>query len=219
MKPAPARQPSRPRAGGSVAYWVRWLHTYLSLFAFAALLFFAVTGLTVNHPDWFYQGVRSTEVSGSLPAKLAQNFATATQETPAATSISPAVQSQCIEFLRRQHHVGGTVSEFRTDDIESVVAFKGPGYSAEAVVDRQTGQFRLTESKHGIVSVINDLHKGRDSGAAWSLVIDLSAVLMVIASVTGIWLVLYLKRRVAAGLITAAIGTIALAAVYWLCVP
>ena len=31
----------------------RWLHVYLSMFSFAVLMFFAVTGLTLNHANWF----------------------------------------------------------------------------------------------------------------------------------------------------------------------
>ena len=59
----------------------------------------------------------------------------------------------------------------------------------------QTGHYRLTESSHGLVAVLNDLHKGRDTGTAWSVVIDVSAVLMTFISLTGLVLLLYLKRR------------------------
>jgi hypothetical protein len=30
----------------------RWLHIYLSMISFVIILFFAVTGLTLNHADW-----------------------------------------------------------------------------------------------------------------------------------------------------------------------
>ena len=41
----------------------------------------------------------------------------------------------------------------------------------------------------GFVALLNDLHKGRDSGRAWSFVIDLSAVLMALVSLSGLVLV------------------------------
>ena len=31
----------------------RWLHIYLSMLGFGAIMFFAVTGITLNHPTWF----------------------------------------------------------------------------------------------------------------------------------------------------------------------
>ncbi|RZL28742.1 MAG: peptidase, partial [Pedobacter sp.] len=36
-----------------VAKLSRWLHIYLSMVSFAIVLFFSVTGLTLNHPTWF----------------------------------------------------------------------------------------------------------------------------------------------------------------------
>ena len=35
---------------------MRWLHIYLSMFSLAVVLFFSVTGITLNHPDWFFGG-------------------------------------------------------------------------------------------------------------------------------------------------------------------
>lgn len=35
------------------ATFSRWLHIYLSLFCFLVVLFFAVTGITLNHAEWF----------------------------------------------------------------------------------------------------------------------------------------------------------------------
>ena len=38
----------------SFAAWMRWLHIYLSMLGFTALIFFSVTGITLNHADWFF---------------------------------------------------------------------------------------------------------------------------------------------------------------------
>jgi hypothetical protein len=58
----------------------------------------------------------------------------------------------------------------------------------------------------GFVGVINDLHKGRDTGSVWSVVIDVSAVLMTIVSLTGFLLLLYIKRKRLSGLLVALAG-------------
>jgi len=93
------------------------------------------------------------------------------------------------------------------DENECLVSFKGPGYSADAFIDRESGRYRLSESYHGFVAVINDLHKGRDTGAVWSVVIDVSAVLMTAISLTGLVLLFYLKLRRVTGVIVALVGT------------
>ncbi len=43
--------PIRRRLAVRTAAVMRWLHIYVSLFGLAAVLFFSVTGLTLNHPD------------------------------------------------------------------------------------------------------------------------------------------------------------------------
>ncbi len=54
----------------------------------------------------------------------------------------------------------------------STLAFKGPGYSADVVLDRATGKYDVTETKMGVAAVRNDRHKSRDTGPAWSLFLD-----------------------------------------------
>ena len=66
------------------------------------------------------------------------------------------------------------------------MSFKGPGYAADAFVDRKTSAYDVTETRMGVVAIINDLHKGRDTGPAWAQIIDLSAILMMLVSITGL---------------------------------
>ncbi len=58
----------------------------------------------------------------------------------------------------------------------------------------------------GIIAVINDLHKGRDTGKAWSWVIDFSAIFMIVISVTGLILLVFLKKKRTNGLLWLVIG-------------
>ncbi len=71
----------------------------------------------------------------------------------------------------------------------------------------------------GLMALMNDLHKGRDSGTAWSWVIDISALLMVFVSVTGFILIFYLRRKRMSGVLTAVAGTVLLGLVYYFWVP
>ncbi len=67
---------------------------------------------------------------------------------------------EIVEYLRSTHGVCGAISEFRVDERECTVTFKGPGYAADAFIDRESGHYDLTQTIHGLVAVINDLHKG-----------------------------------------------------------
>ena len=69
-----------------------------------------------------------------------------------------------MEFFRNNYGVRARMSDFITDDTECSVSFKGPGYSADAFIDRETGAFEMTITQYGVVAIMNDLHKGRDTG-------------------------------------------------------
>ena len=70
--------------------------------------------------------------------------------------------------------------------------------------------------QQGFVGVLNDLHKGRNSGRAWAWLIDLSGVLLALVSATGLWLLWYVRRRRATGLWTGVAGVLAMLAAWWL---
>jgi uncharacterized protein len=186
----------------------RWLHTYLSLFSFAILLFFAVTGLTLNHAEWFDNQERTTQYQGAV------------DKTWVSTSDPKDVAKlEVVEYLRRTHGITSALGDFRVDDGQCAVLFKGPGYEANAVIDRDTGKYELTVSRFGFVAVLNDLHKGRDTGAVWSAVIDVSAALMTFVSLTGITLIFFLTKRRFSGLLAFAVGALLCYLVYILWVP
>jgi hypothetical protein len=177
----------------------RWVHVYLSMVSFAILLFFAVTGLTLNHAEWFGDMQRTVQVKGVIDPKLSK--------------------LDIVEFLRAHHNVKGAMSDFRTDDAQFTVAFRGPGYSADTIIDRDTGKYTLTEVRAGAVAVLNDLHKGRDTGPGWSWMIDASAILMTIVSISGLTLIFFLPKRRFAGLLLTAAGIVVCLAVYKIWVP
>jgi len=187
------------------AHWSRWLHTYLSMVSFTILLFFAVTGITLNHQTAFTGQAKTQHYTGSFDA--------AWMRAP------DSHKDQMIAALRSRHHIRAALSDFRVDDDQVQISFKGPGYSADGFADRATGKYELLENRLGFVAVINDLHKGRDTGKAWSGVIDVSAALMTLVSLTGFTLIFFLHKRLRMGMIALAIGTALCWLVYQIWVP
>lgn len=202
-----ATKASNPKK--EVAKLSRWLHIYLSMVSFAIVLFFSVTGLTLNHPTWL-GGDKQVNVKnkGVLNVKWVNN--------PDTNKIA---KLEIVEFLRKTYNVKGYVSEFRIDDTEVSVSLKGPAYSADAFIDRETGKYELSEIKMGIVAVMNDLHKGRDSGSGWGWIIDISAVFLILVSLSGLILLCFIKKRRVAGFITGIIGLIICYLIYVIFVP
>jgi hypothetical protein len=187
--------PANTALNRKAAMLIRWLHIYLSMISFAIIFFFAVTGLTLNHADRFAGEVHTTQEKGHLNPAWTRN--------PDTLHIDKLA---IVEYLRRTHGIKAALSDFRIDDSQLGISFKGPGYAADAFVDRTTGDYDLTKTSAGFVGLINDLHKGRDTGPGWKVFIDVCAILLALVSLTGMVLLLFLKRRRPSGLLIAALG-------------
>jgi hypothetical protein len=187
------------------------------MFSCAVVLFFSVTGITLNHPSWF-GGDRETvrELKGQVPLEWVQNSSELKDTSDPNRGVA---RLEIVEHLRSEARAHGAMKDFTVDDSQCIVAFRAPGYTADAFIDRVTGQYDLVESSMGWIAVLNDLHKGRDSGQAWSWVVDLSAVMLVFVSATGLLLLLYINRHRKAGLVTAALGIVVTVAIYLAFVP
>lgn len=177
--------------------WTRWLHIYLSMFSFAALFFFAVTGITLNHPDWLKGEQQVERFSGKVDSTwLSVN------DTGAVAKL------EIVEYFRNNYKIKARLADFRTEENECSVSFNGPGYGADAFIDRTTGSYELTISSAGYVAVMNDLHKGRDTGSVWAVIIDLSAILMVVVSLTGFLMIFFISKRKVNGLLISVLGAV-----------
>ena len=180
---APQGASPRRRRTAATNRWMRWLHVYTSMISLLVVLFFAVTGLTLNHPSWtFGDDTDRTTVTGTLPDGWQR-----ADGSPEFLAIS--------EYFRSTYDVGGEVADFGVDNGQAVISYKGPGYAADAFVDTTDGSFELVVEAQGWVGVINDLHKGRDTSTLWSWVIDVSAVFLALVALTGLGIQLFQRKR------------------------
>lgn len=186
----------------------RWLHTYLSMLSFLIVLFFALTGLTLNHAEWFDGREKTEKFKGALPKIWVNNSDT-----------SKIQKLSMVEWFRNQHKIKGAVSDFIVEDERCNISFKGPGYSADAFINRKDGTYTLNETKLGIVAVMNDLHKGRDTGKNWAFFIDASAIFMSLVSITGLWMMVYMKKKRVNGFLLLGIGALISFLIYYFLVP
>lgn len=189
------------------AKYSRWLHIYVSMASFAIVFFFAATGITLNHAEWFGGANRTSTATGTLDSRWTQ------------TGAADVAKLEIVESLRRAHQITGAVTDFRVDDDQASITFKGPGYSADAVIDRATGKYDVTVSRLGFVAVVNDLHKGRDTGGVWRGLIDVSAALLAFVSLTGLLLLYFIHKHRFAGFILLALGGVASCIAYVAWVP
>lgn len=171
-------------------WWVRQLHSWhwiSAAISLAAMFFFSVTGITLNHAASIPATPHVEERQGVLPppALKALTGATATE------GALPAPVAQAVKDM-----VGLDPANRPAEwsDEEVYVAMPRPGGDAWVSIDRASGQVSAERTDRGWISYFNDLHKGRNSGDAWFWFIDIFAVACIIFTLSGLFL-LHLHAR------------------------
>jgi uncharacterized protein len=182
----------------------RTVHIYLSMFGLLVMFLFGLTGFTVNHEDWF--GATTPRVHES-EVRLAVELLTRNDRLAV------------VEHLRRSLRITGAMTAFEDLDSRFSIGFKEPGQIWEIEIEKGTGVARVHRETFNFTAVINNLHRGRYSGAAWRWVIDISAILIVMACGTGMVLWLVLPRRRVIGALALVLGVIGTGLIYLLLVP
>lgn len=97
--------------------------------------------------------------------------------------------------------------------------YKGPGYSSTVFIDMLEQQASIETTHYGLIAVLNDLHKGRNSGEVWRWFIDISAMLMVLFVLTGVCLLVPKKKTFKTALKWTVFGSVASLLIYLFAVP
>ncbi|SHH72699.1 PepSY-associated TM helix domain-containing protein [Ferrimonas marina] len=193
----------------------RTIHIYSSMSLLLVMLFFAITGITLNRPDWFgAEGPERQQWEIEVPAFLLG------QEDG---SLRPDNQA-LVHYLRQQPGIRGLASSVDVYTVvedgellegEASLDFKGPGYNASVYIDLLDRVAELETQDYGTIAWLNDLHKGRNTGEAWKWFIDFSALIMVLFIITGVIILLPKKRSVRSAMTWTGVGSVATALIYF----
>ena len=188
----------------------RFLHVYLSVTIFGLLVFFSLTGFTLNHSDWFKSENEQTTAKYSMPAHI-------TQALKNNTDIPSSLLQQYVK-----QEWGLTNPRKINLDVESghvLMEYAHPSGKAHitAIPEQQT--FTVTYSHNNIITLLGTLHKGKRVGATWSLLIDLTSLIVFLFAITGLYILFQNRRYRTAGLPLALLGMITPFLIYFLLVP
>jgi hypothetical protein len=184
--------------------WSRTLHIYLSMLGLLTLIFFSVTGIMLNHEEWFgFAAPRVRTSEGSIPAAL----------------LAQPDRLGIVEKLRKDFGATGALESFDVEEDRLELVFKSPGRRTEAHINRTGGHAEVSIETHGFAGRFVELHRGTDAGPAWRLIIDISAVLLLISGATGLTLWLLVPKWRPLGLAAVAVCVAVCAAIYFFLVP
>ncbi len=159
--------------------WSRTIHLYLSIALLLILGFFSITGITLNHATTMTAvPVIDTQMRDTLPELP--------RESDGSIVDSPALAA----FLQQEFGVRRALATLNQEEGLLIVDYKAPGTSTYVEIDTLANTLRAETTDYGLVAVLNDLHKARDTDVIWFWFVDASAVILVIFSLAGFVLLL-----------------------------
>ena len=194
----PAQSPAEPTlparratAVGGRGFWLKHLHRWHWISAAMSLIgmiLFAATGITLNHAGDIEGRPQVTTRTATVPPDLlaALPAFSAEEKRP----LPPALR----DWVGAHFGIsaGERPAEWSADEI--YLPLPRPGGDAWLTIEREGGLATHEVTTRGWISFLNDLHKGRNTGAAWSWFIDIFAVACLVFCLTGLVL-LWLHAR------------------------
>lgn len=170
------------------AWWLKTMHQWhwiSSGLCLLCMLAFSITGITLNHAAQIdaHPSVhtRKEAVPAPVLAALEKAAASAQGRKPA-----PQLPDAAREWVSRTLHVDVAGREPEWSAGEVYVALPRPGGDAWLRIDLAGAELEYELTDRGWISYFNDLHKGRNTGVAWSWLIDIFAGACLLFCITGL---------------------------------
>lgn len=174
------------------SFWLKQLHQWhwiSSGICLIAMLAFAVTGFTLNHAAQIEARPHVTHLGGKLPGELLTPLKHQAEEADGNSALSKQpLPTSLRDWIDKQLSVtvGAQAAEWSPDEV--YVSLPRPGGDAWLRVELSSGEVEYEKTDRGWISYFNDLHKGRNTGTAWSWFIDVFAAACLIFCITGLFL-------------------------------
>ena len=149
------------------------------------MLLFSITGFTLNHASLIGAKPEVTTRTAQLPANLLPDLQQTWQR---AGDEKASLPKPVADWLGDALSVHLADRETEWSDEEIYISLPRPGGDAWLTIDLSDGAVTHELTERGWLSYFNDLHKGRNTGAAWSLFIDVFAFATLIFASTGLLL-------------------------------
>ena len=182
------------------AYWLKKLHEWhwiSSAICLIGMLLFAVTGFTLNHAGQIESKPKVESRDAQLPPDLLEKLQQAQKQgVEAADKNAVGLPAEVDGWLAQHSKVSAKGFAVEWSEDEAYVPMPRPGVGAWLRVDLKEGSVEYEKTDRGWISYLNDLHKGRNTGGAWSLFIDVFAIGCLVFCITGLLILkMHAQRR------------------------
>ncbi len=173
------------------AYWLKTLHEWhwvSSALCLIGMILFSVTGLTLNNASLIEAKPKITSlratVDDALRARLEQRAAEVRRTTKGKAALPIELQA----WIQKTWQIDAGAGEAEWSDDEIYLSLPRPGGDAWLRLSLPDGEIEYERTDRGWISYLNDLHKGRHTGTAWSWFIDIFAAAALVFSITGLFI-------------------------------
>ena len=168
----------------SVSRIMRKVHIYSAMPVLVLMLFFAITGIYLNHPDLEPGAVTKTQQNIALPDWVSslndwsENYATHSLTL--------------LHWLDVEHGISAVDFDIEWDEMDELVIINlsGPNGSTLVEVYLEDSLALVDTRKLSTISMLNNVHRAKHVSGFWRVLSDISAICMVLFCVSGFWLVL-----------------------------
>ncbi|WP_229728272.1 PepSY-associated TM helix domain-containing protein [Marinicella pacifica] len=171
-----------------------WISSAISLIC---MMLFAITGITLNHPDWFESDPKEVYLEAQLPGSLLAPLAR--QQTGPLPNV---IEQWLDQQLNHELAMTKITPEWSTYEIYFQQPI--PGGDRWLSINLDDGLVTYSSTDRGWVAWLNDLHKGRNTHWLWILFLDIFSVAVLVFCLTGLLLLqIHSKNRPSTWYITA----------------
>jgi hypothetical protein len=173
-------------------FWLKHLHRWhwiSSAVSLIGLLLFAITGFTLNHAADIEASPTTVERTAAVPPALIAAL------PPSDQDVKAPLPQPLRHWLDAEFGISAGARDAEWSAEELYLALPRPGGDAWVSIDRVSGEARYERTDRGWISYLNDLHKGRNTGAAWSWFIDIFAGACLVFALTGLVLLQFHARN------------------------
>ncbi len=166
----------------------RDVHVFSAMLVLLLMLFFAISGFFLNHPDLSDGDTASTSITIESPSWLNQRPDWA--ENYAYNGLNLML------WLDNTHDIRGVDYEFEWDDYDQllIVTLQSPGSHTLIEFFSQEQRIEIHQSPFGLLDTLNNIHRSKHTTTLWRYVSDASAIVMIIFCLSGLWLALINKK-------------------------
>jgi len=171
------------------AYWLKTLHEWhwvSSALCLVGMLLFSITGITLNHAGQIEAKPAVTQRTATLEPALRTLLEKMQPEVKQAHKGKAPLPLELQRWASRQWQLDTAERDAEWSEDEVYLSLPRPGGDAWMRINLGDGAAEYELTDRGWISYLNDLHKGRNTGAAWRWFIDIFAAAALVFSATGL---------------------------------